>query len=73
MKLKKKKRRETIWVKLSNLQLGSWDYNLIKSRLKKIKKLNLNKPNIKGYNWNEKKKHRLKKNRRKKEKYYSNE
>ena len=54
MKLKKKK-RNTIWVKLSNLQLGSWDYNLIKSRLKKIKKLNLNKPNIKGYNWNEKK------------------
>jgi len=52
---KKKKKRETIWVKLSNLQLGSWDYNLIKSRLKKIKKLNLNKPNIKGYNWNEKK------------------
>jgi hypothetical protein len=56
MKLKKKKKKgETIWVKLSNLQLGSWDYNLIKSRLKKIKKLNLNKPNIKGYNWNEKK------------------
>jgi hypothetical protein len=53
--IEKKKKRETIWVKLSNLQLGSWDYNLIKSRLKKIKKLNLNKPNIKGYNWNEKK------------------